>query len=274
MSNSGWHPAAWITARETEYTAEHDAWQRFLVKRPSRCINCRMSSEILILILLGCLFLALFIRGIKDVDASEKLAKYAQALLTLLALLVTGYWFFLERKGMPHADVSQEVSVVPVAEGLVAIEAHISVKNLGQRLLKIDRINSRLQLVRADAYGYEALDRARGDAYWDGVRPGKSGGAQFHASELRWPIHRRFDDDVEHNIEPGETDLIVVTFLMDCSMAKWVRVASDVYNPEGSDDLMSGLESEDEEEERFAWKTRSFVEVANVCEQGGDRDAG
>lgn len=226
-----------------------------------------MTDEVLLIILLAICFLGLFILGIRNLDAWEKRAKYAQALLTLLALLTTGYWFFLERKGMPHADVSQDVTVVPVADGLVAVEAHVRVTNLGQRLLKIDRINSRLQLIRADAYHYDQLNRERGEAYWGGERPNNSKHPeQFHASELRWPIHRRYNDIVKHEIEPGETDMIVVTFLASCSLADWVRVATDVYKPRGSGSPFASRSArEAQQDEEMAWKSRSFVELKKAC---------
>ena len=63
-----------------------------------------MANDTLLLLLVALVFLALFIAGSQNIDLSEKRAKYAQALLTLMALVTTAYWFFLERKGLPHAD--------------------------------------------------------------------------------------------------------------------------------------------------------------------------
>jgi hypothetical protein len=233
-----------------------------------------MANDTLLLLLAAILFLALFILGVRDVDISEKRAKYAQALLTLLALGTTAYWFFLERKGMPHADVTQKLEVLPLGDDLVAVEAHIQIKNLGQRLLEINHVNSRLQAVRPDAYDYAGLNKKRGDEYWSALRP-KGDEKQFLSAELRWPILRRYDNPVEHRIEPGETDLIVVTFLVSCSEYDWVRVASDVYNP-------STTNSESTEEdmtdsggvEGLAWKTRSFANLYEACSgTRGETDA-
>lgn len=231
-------------------------------------------SETFILLLGVIFFLSLYLWGVRDLEKWDKRAQYAQALLTLLALLTTGYWFFLERKGMPHADVSQEVSVIPLTSELVAIESHVRIKNLGERLLEIDKINSRLQLVRPDAYDYVALNRKNGEDYWLAERPNASKSSeQFHIAELRWPIYRQYRDDVQHSIEPGETDLLVVTFLMECRLAKWARVATDVYKPEPRsfgkiEEADAQGESEGEEDVNFAWKARSFVDVAEICAKG------
>ena len=231
-----------------------------------------MANDTLLLLLVALVFLALFIAGSQNIDLSEKRAKYAQALLTLMALVTTAYWFFLERKGLPHADVTQSVQVVPLGNDLIAVEAHVQIKNIGQRLLRIDRINSRLQLVRADAYDYENLNRLANDDYWTAARP-NSDALQFHAGELRWPIFRQYRKSVDHRIEPGETDLIVVTFLMNCSLSDQVRVASDVYNPAAANSAGNGSE-ESEAGEGIAWKTRSFADLSQACPQqeGGEHE--
>jgi len=247
-------------------------------------------DETLILLLAAIFFLALYIWGVRDLEKWDKRAQYAQALLTLLALLTTGYWFFLERKGKPHADVAQEVIAVPLDSGLVAVETHISITNLGQRLLLINKINSRLQLVRPDAYGYVTLDEKKGEEYWSAKRPNSPRSPeQFQAAELRWPVYRQYDDKVEHRIEPGETDLLVVTYLVSCNLADWVRVATDVYKPkpvsfgkardnevavdqEGLQDSNQNdaTEEVEDQEVEFAWKARSFLKIRDVCATTGD----
>lgn len=203
------------------------------------------------LVLLGVLVsVSLFIVGLRNIEASSRRAQYAQVLLTILAFSTTAYWFFVERKGMPHADVSQTIHMVPLGGGLAAVEAHIQIRNLGQRLLKVRHVNSRLQTVRPDAYDYVGLNAKLGDEHWRATRP-SSDAKQFHGSELRWPILREYNEGVKHEIEPGETDLIVVTYLIHCTEFTWVRVASDILNSTAENSL--------------AWKTRSFANTHDVC---------
>ena len=230
-------------------------------------------NETFTLLLGAMFFLALYIWGVRDLEKWDKRAKYAQALLTLLALLTTGYWFFLERRGMPHADVSQEVSVIPVTEGLVAVEAHVEISNLGQRLLRIDKVSSRLQLVRHERFDYDDLATKMKEDYWQAVRPRMKAenSKQFHYAELRWPIYRKYEDEVEHRIEPGETDVFVVTYLASCKLAKWVRVATDVHKPEKARLLFWNNDGQKDETGRkaFVYAARTFVNIAEVCNSNG-----
>ncbi|MBX7501986.1 hypothetical protein K3181_11085 [Qipengyuania sp. YG27] len=228
-----------------------------------------MNGESTFFLLATLLFLALLVLGFRTIEVSEKRARYAQALLTLVALATTGYWFFLERKGMPHADVSQEVSAVPLGDGLIAVEAHVKVHNLGQRELVVDHLKSRLQLVRGDAYRYDLLNAKKGDDYWAAKRSGKSHKPQFNQAELLWPIHRTFDRRVEYKIEPGETDLVVATFLMSCSKANWIRVATDIFKPSGAGRWFGWKNEKDKDK---AWKARTFLDVRSACDQEENHD--
>lgn len=221
-----------------------------------------MSVTITILLALaGLVGLAILIFSWRDVSgAGDRLvrandwAKLLQAAFTLGALALAAYWYFVERRGLPHADVSQTVHTIPVGPGLVAIEAHVSIKNLGERLLKIGRINSKLQRVEGGTYGYQELGDRSGKAYWEAVRPKSGQGAQFHETELRWPIHEQYEGPVKHVVEPGETDLIVVTFLYPCSEARQVRLATDIISPNKSGPG------------ELAWKARSFASLEKACE--------
>lgn len=215
----------------------------------------------LLLALAGLVGLSLLILSWRDVaGAQDRLlrvndwAKLLQAAFAIGALVLAGYWYFVERRGMPHADVTQTVHVVPVSPGLVAVEAHISVKNLGERLLQVRGIKSRLQRVEAASYDYAQLAGQSGQAYWKAKRPNSPKDAQFHDTELRWPIHEQYEGPIDHDVEPGETDLIVVTFLFRCRAADNIRLATDIISP-----------SEDRKEEELAWKARSFADVADAC---------
>lgn len=203
-------------------------------------------------VLAGFISLVFLIYGYRNLSGANDWAKLLQALFTLTAFGLAAYWYFVERKGLPHADIEQQVTVVPLAGGLVAIEAHVKIRNLGERLLRIEHINSRLQNVEAATYAYGALAGLRGPSYWNAQRPNRAGG-QYTGAELRWPVRRQFDEQVEHEIEPGETDLFVATFLAPCSGVDWVRVATDVYKPGGDPD------------HPLAWKARNFASIAAAC---------
>ena len=159
-------------------------------------------------IVAGIISLSFLVYGYRNLDSANNWAKLLQALFTLSAFGLAAYWYFAERTGMPHADVTQELIITPVGDEIVSIEAHVRIKNIGERLLRINRIYSRLQEVQGDLHGYAARGFGDNDAYWNAVRA-EGRGPQFSRAELRWPVARQFDDLVEHEIEPGETDLFV-----------------------------------------------------------------
>lgn len=210
-----------------------------------------MDVAIILLGIAAVIGTGLLLYGLRNLTRASKWAQFLQALFTILALTLAAYWYFVERRGLPHADVSQTVSVIPLGNDMIAVEALVSVKNLGERLLHIERVQSFLQYIEAGTYGYGDLAQLRGDDYWRAQRPG--GDSQFDAAELRWPVARRFVGPVDHPIEPGETDVITITFLLHCSSVRHLRVATDVIRP--------GTGSERE----MAWKARNIVAVCSQC---------
>lgn len=199
-----------------------------------------------------------------------------QAVATTAAITLAGYWYFIERRGEPHADVSQTAEVIPLGKGRIAVEVHVHVQNLGRQLLRIDRFVSRLQLADVDHYGMNDLIGKNGLDYWHSTSvAGKDARAHFNHAELRWPQLNYYDDKVEHEIEPGESDLLVATFLLNCPPQDFVRVASDVAKPidEQTDEnteseanlLANAGEAHPIDDRRMMWKARSFVNVGKIC---------
>lgn len=221
-----------------------------------------MEPTIIFIVLAGLLGLSLLIYGWRrDLGRANDWAKLLQALFTLGAFSLAAYWYFAERKGVPHAEVSQTIVAHTLGEDTISIEAHVRIKNLGERLLRIREIQSHLQDVEAVTHGYVALARLPDDQYWTAIRPMTTDDNQFNGAELRWPLVRGFSDRVHHEIEPGETDLVVVTFLLRCAeVGDHVRVATDVLNPEAGT-------------RRLAWKARDFIDLRSTCppQQGASR---
>jgi hypothetical protein len=186
-----------------------------------------------------------------------------QAAATAIALALGAWWFIEQRQTYPHAQLTQTVNVVPVAKGLIAVEVEVQFQNTGKLLIKLTRATVKVQEVSADPYGYAELATKNGDDYWKAERPVQTPDPrQFNQAELRWPLLKQFDDDkIDYRIEPGETDVLVFTFLLTCDEdLHMVRVASDIHKPkEGKVD--------------FAWKTRAFADVSNACSGKGPNNA-
>jgi hypothetical protein len=186
-----------------------------------------------------------------------------QAAATAIALALGAWWFIEQRQTYPHAQLTQTVNVVPVAKGLIAVEVEVQFQNTGKLLIKLTRATVKVQNVTADPYGYTELATKNGGDYWKAERPVETPDPrQFNQGELRWPLLKQFDDDtIDYRVEPGETDVLVFTFLLTCDEdLHMVRVASDIHKPkEGKVD--------------FAWKTRAFADVSNACSGKGPSNA-
>ena len=195
-----------------------------------------------------------------------QVASIIQATAATIALVVGAWWFFEQRETFPHAQLEQTLQVVPVKRGLIAVEAHVQFANKGMTRIELTHANVKLQNVSDQPYLYGDLAALRGPPYWAATRPGKTPDVpQFTEGELRWPVSNQFDGPIHHVIEPGETDILVFTFLLQCqSVASdrstklhFVRVATDVTKPEGSGP------------KDFAWKARAFANVSPACSGKG-----
>jgi hypothetical protein len=177
-------------------------------------------------------------------------AHIVQSVVTAAAIGLAGYFYFLEGRGKPHADVSQTVQAAPLPDGNVVVEASVVVKNLGTQPLRITKLVSVLQAVDLRPLSLESI---AGDKkpYWNTIETvGGQSAHAFQEAELQWPQMRRFDDRINHQIEAGESDLITVTFLVPCVGVRYLRVATDVTK--------SGRE-------QMAWKARTFVDLDPAC---------
>jgi hypothetical protein len=195
------------------------------------------------------------------------LVQIIQGAATAIALALGAWWFIEQRQTYPHAQLSQSVNVVRVAKGLIAVEVQVQFQNTGKLLIHLTHATVKLQNVAAEPYSYADLAVKNGADYWKANRPMPTPDPrQFNQAELRWPVLKQFDDKIDHVIEPGETDVLVFTFLIPCrsdpndpsSEMHVLRIASDIHKP------AKGQTTD------FAWKTRAFADVTNACTDGGE----
>jgi len=197
-----------------------------------------------------------------------QVASIAQAIATTIALVLGAWWFREQREMYPHAQLEQTLQVVPVKPGLIAVEAHVQFDNKGMTRIDLTHANVKLQNVSEQPYQYSKLADLRGPPYWQATRPPQSSIApQFSEGELRWPVWNQFDGPIDHLVEPGETDILVFTFVLPCrslttdkpSKPHFVRVSTDVLKPKDSGGKI------------LAWKARSFADISNACRGKKDR---
>jgi hypothetical protein len=183
-----------------------------------------------------------------------------QTVLTAAAIMLAGYWYFVERRGKPHADVTQAVSVVPIKPGFVGVESQISIKNLGETVLRINQARVKLQQISPPPSDPgilipEKLASLGRDEWPEYAEPDATGRQlpMFSTTELQWPTIRRYRDKVNHEIEPGETDVMIATFIVTCDI-KMVRVAALLRKDSGDKD------------EKW-WRSAAFADTAKVCRE-------
>jgi hypothetical protein len=172
-----------------------------------------------------------------------------QAILTGAAILVAGYWYLVERRGTAHADISQSLTIAPAEEGYAIVESAVKMHNLGSTLLKIRKIDVRLQ--QASPTGLPLKEMA--DAgYKDWPKQFKDKTPMYNGTELQWPLLKSFMGDVRYDIEPDESDTATTTFVVSCDI-KEIRVAAEVNKANSS----------------LWWKTRTFASLEKACEKPG-----
>lgn len=226
----------------------------------------------------GLIFVALFLVLVAGTiwragaERSEPWVRVVQGVFTCFAILLAGYLYFLERRSKPHADVSQTAQAVSLGDNIVAIEAAVTVKNLGTQLLEISRVNSRAQALDVKLLGVDNLAYLQGDKYWkaSGTVDGEAREV-FNGSELRWRQLKVYKDDVDHEIEPGETDLLTITFVFPCPAAQFVRIATDVSKP-GVEAAAKTDDADKTKTRKLAWKTRTIVDLKQLCPSSSEAE--
>ena len=192
-------------------------------------------------------------------------ATMLQAVFTAGALIVAAYWYIVERKGQPHAELAQTVKVEPVGPDLVTVEASVRVKNIGRQLLTLTQVEVRLQQIWPDSTEVNKIfslpynEWPKCFNYADEDCEKKHDKSMFNETELQWSTSRFFDRTViAHKIEPGETELLTETFIVPC-FVKIVRVATNVLKKKGDPNK--------KDDPDLWWRARNFVEIGDACDK-------
>lgn len=139
------------------------------------------------------------------------------ALLSCVALLMAGYWFFIERRSVPKVNVVPQIQTFNIGDGTALARVELLIENVGNTAVEIDRddkvvlnIGQVLPLRGGHAAdmqrafrrvepGDEALGIMRTDKYPTIARLDRS-------FDLREKEEDRHNDQLEFKIEAGETE--------------------------------------------------------------------
>ncbi len=200
----------------------------------------------------------------------DPVVKVVQAVLTAFALLLAGLWYFVERKGMSHAELALSADGVRVTDELALVHLRIEIKNVGFIALKAENWVVRLlSIVPTDL----PLDRIASDAGWDKwpatikVRRADGGIEDrlvYYEQELLWRTERNFEGWDRHEIEPGETDAKTMDFLIPCTgkvMRATVAVQKDAAWNWGAFKRLPYREPQRE----WWWRDRINLNLGALC---------
>lgn len=210
-----------------------------------------------ILAILGVLVLASFLVSFTLYRLDPEFGKViaaVQAIISIGGLFIAAYWFFVERKGMPHADIVLSADVARLSERAVLVLVRADVTNKGVGLLTLGKREIRLLAVRmGDGTLNEvlALDTAAFPATL------KSGRELFDHGEVAWRGLRQFTSDRPIEIEPGEKDSVFVDFVVPCT-ERVLKISASIRKP-GEGDMW--------------YKDRKLISIEQACASGTEKAA-
>lgn len=184
-----------------------------------------------------------------------------QSFLTVVAILLAGFWYFVERKGTSHAELSVKADGVHLTPDQALVQLKIEIRNAGATLLHAD--DWKVQILSLDP---AALPIAQVAALPYDQWPGDATkGDPYRAQELAWPAIRVFKGREPHQIEPGELDLKTLEFLVPCD-EKVVRAAVSLKKRDFKWDptaLLAKRAQDDPAE--YWWKARALLDIGQLC---------
>jgi hypothetical protein len=189
-------------------------------------------------------------------------AKVVQAVLTAFALLLAGLWYFVERKGMSHAEIKVTADGARVSPELALVQLRIETKNVGFIVLRARHWDVRLLSI-VPSYKMPLPQIA---TLPRGAWPEKVAGENaYFDQELRWKVIRRFDGDDLHEVEPGELDVKSMDWLVPCSF-RVLRATVAVEKPDKSWNWRALLDRpRGIKPEPLWWKDRTMLDLGPIC---------
>ena len=149
------------------------------------------------------------------------------AVLSSLAIVLAGYWYFIERRSVPKVNVIPNIQIWSVGNGRALARVEMRIENVGSSDVQIDRNDKVVieigQVVPAISDHFAMMNRN----FEQSKRAGKSSGIMRtdiyspkaildRSFDLRKRSDDRFNDQLEFRIEAGETERRYFKALVPC----------------------------------------------------------
>jgi hypothetical protein len=148
------------------------------------------------------------------------------AFLSTIALLCAGYWYFVERPGVPKLNVEPTVEIWPLSQDMAFARVSLSPTNVGNTAIRLgeqDLIQIEIGQVNPPA-GKQAQDLQA--AFAEAVRKG-DGATQIMQTD-KWPLRAGITDGLSSIIESGETERLFYKAVIECHDGLRVAVTAKV----------------------------------------------
>lgn len=177
-----------------------------------------------------------------------KIFAAVQTILSIGGLLVAAYWYFVERKGMPHANVQLTASAARMSKEGMFVMTRMDITNTGTGLLTIKDLDLRVMSVAMSEATEAEVEALAVDAF-----PAKmaSGRALYDSGELSWRTLKQYKASREIQIEPGETDSVFLDFVLPCT-DPLLKITGSIRKP-GKEDLW--------------YKDRKILNATPICQK-------
>ena len=210
--------------------------------------------------------LALFVIGLA-VDATSDSTKQSleglAALMSCIALVFAGYWYFIERRGIPKLNVDPQIQVWPVGDGQAFVRVELRMENVGTSKIELhpdDKIRIEvgqvLPLAGKQARGLQADFKA----------VTAEGGKAFAMLKTdKWPLRASFTDGIDTVIESGETERIFFKGIIPCHDGLVAIATAEVPKKLNWPDSLF-----DTSGELLYWKGQVLSDRIETCSKKGD----
>jgi hypothetical protein len=156
-------------------------------------------------------------------EKTEKITSIIQAVVTVIAIILAGIWFYLQRELRPKLNITHTVTYQPITEHWNWIHIDVGLTNISKRHLRLTRGRIRIQqILPLDDPLAEAINRG------ENLIPQEQ-------TQVTWPmLGNTYSPNLQIRMEPGESDTLEYEFIVPSSL-KVVRIYTYFEEREGAE---------------------------------------
>lgn len=197
------------------------------------------------------------------------------ALISTLALFFAGYWYFVDRKGVPKLDVTTQADLWPIGEGRALVRVTVQIENVGTSMISFAKYNrlerdaktgkiirdDRLKVDIGQILPFDAENRKNGELAAAFAKRAEGGKKSFNMERTRlWPLRAKNYQFPKGEIEAGEVDKYYYKAIVRCHDGMVLAVTARIPKLESYRSM-----SPNRDGERYVWSAQSVTDGNIVC---------